>query len=507
MSRTNSKVTFKRMIMRKLKHAIFSPMSLLAALLLYLMLTSGCEKEETPMKWVDLRYRVDDVYIREAKDPEPLTFLVKSSDPWEVIGNGDWYTISPSKGDAGEIDTVTITLKDNVDLDDRIDTIRIKSDYWIGKEFLLVQKGAAYLEADCENMINQEGDTVSINVFSNQNWSAEVTEGNEWLSILEGATGQHDGKITVMSNMNTGEQRTGTITIYDRHGVAALELKITQEGVLLMPAVPENMKWFAINEQAQQLVIPVETNVEWTVAKENEVDDDWYDFEKTSFSGSDNLIINISENLGTKVRTGVILLQTKAKEGTSPVVKRVKFKQANPLIPEVHEINKTITGDAWGPQGLMPGRYNFYVGAFGNVQLNLFFMWPQSNPYAELRFHIIDKKTKLSTTPWCGDVFPENNNTTKDVNTDQPNVLSFNIEEAVDPDDPTQSWIYTEWLLNDTVIAKATSDGITDAKGTSDTWKIPFSEIKDGGTFLLRAIGGGISFQKWEYIAPIVWGD
>lgn len=479
----------------------------LLMLLFTTLILNSCNEEAEAMKWVDLRYRVEDSYLLEAKEPALVTFQVKSTDPWEVFGKEDWYSISPNKGEAGETYTVTVTANENSNLDDRTDTINIKSDYWVGKQFVLTQKGTAYLEVDWEGMLDQEGEPSTFNIFSNQDWTAEVTMGDIWLDIIEGTSGKLDGKITVAANRNSGEQRTGIVTIYDRHGKPALNVELTQSGVLLLPAIPENEKWFVLYEAEQQLVIPVETNVEWTVLKDNEVDDTWFQFEKSEFSGSDNLIINIDEHIGSTVRTGVIHLQTKAEEGNTPVTKTVKFKQANPQIPVVTQVNRVISGTLYGPSQLMPGRYNFYIDPFSAGNLELFFIWSQSKPYAELRYHIIDKKTRLSTTPWCGDVFNERANTTKDVNTAQSNMLSLIIKEAVDPVNPSQSWIYTEWRLNDDVIAKATSDGITDANGSSDTWKVPFSEISAGATFLFRTSGGGIGFQKWEYIAPLVWGD
>ncbi|MDD4800298.1 MAG: BACON domain-containing carbohydrate-binding protein [Proteiniphilum sp.] len=493
--------------MKSFRHKIVLFGLSLSTLLSALLLLNSCKDEAGPMKWVDLRYRVEDAYLLEASNPEPFSFLVKSTDPWEVFGRDDWFTISPDKGEPGKTYTVTITCKENTGLDDRTDTIRIKSDYWIGKQFVLTQKGTAFLDVEWEEMIDQEGDAESFEVYSNQKWTAKVTEGASWLSILSGTAGELNGQITVQATKNKGEQRSGIVTIYDRHGKVALEVPCTQKGVLLTPATPENGKWFAIDEQAQQLVIPVETNVEWSVSKENELDDDYYDFEKTSFNGPDNLVINVSEHKGASVRTGVIVLTTKTDEGTTPLVKTVKFKQANPLIPVVKEVNKTVSGDYYGPGGLMPGRYNFYLEPFGNTQIRLFFIWSGSNPYAELRFHLLNKKTSLSTTPWCGDVFNEKSSCIHDVNTGKPNILSFNIKEAVDAKDPGKSWIYTEWLLNDVVIAKATSDGITDANGSSDTWKVPFNQISAGGLFLLRASEGSVVLTKWEYIAPLVWGD
>ena len=465
----------------------------------------GCNDDDEEMKWVDLRYRVEDSYLLEAKNPETISFLVSSTDPWEVFGAYDWHTITPSTGEPGKKYTVEITCQENTGLDDRTDTINIKSDYWTGKKFTITQKGIAYLNIDNLDLIAQEGGEETFDVLSNQKWSAKVTKGDVWLSVTAGASGELDGKITVKATPNSGEQRTGIVTIYDRHGKVAQEVACTQKGVLLTPATPENGKWFVLYEQAQQLEIPVESNAEWTVEKENADDADWYTFEKTSFNGSDKIVVNVSEHKGSKVREGVIVLATKAEEGATPLIKTVRFKQANPKIPVVHEMNKTVKGQEWGPGSLMPGRYNFYIKSFkGN--LNLFFIWNESNPYAELRFHVIGGKTNLSTTPWCSDVFGEKGDCVHAVDASKPNVLSFDIQKKVDETNPDKVWIYTEWILNDKVIAKCISDGKNDVSGADDTWKIPFAQIASGGNYMLKA-NDGAEFTKYEYIAPLDWGE
>ena len=51
----------------------------LATLLPAFSLLQGCDDSEAE-KWVDLRYRVEDSYLVEAKNPEPVSFQVKSTD-------------------------------------------------------------------------------------------------------------------------------------------------------------------------------------------------------------------------------------------------------------------------------------------------------------------------------------------------------------------------------------------------------------------------------------------
>ena len=253
--------------MKSIIHKTIYRALLLLALPATGFLLQSCEDEKAE-KWVDLRYRVEDSYVVEASNPEPFSFEVKSTDPWEVFGKYDWYTLSPSTGEAGKIYKVTVTCKENTALDDRTDTIHIKSDYWTGKRFLLTQKGTAYLNVEGVEMINQEGDAMTFNVLSNQKWSAEVTEGDVWLSVRgnnEKIEGEQNGQITVEATPNTGEMRTGVVTIYDRHSKVAMEVRCTQDGVLLTPETPENGKWFAIYEQEQVLRISVESYSYWHV--------------------------------------------------------------------------------------------------------------------------------------------------------------------------------------------------------------------------------------------------
>lgn len=463
----------------------------------------SCSDEKEQMKWVDLRYRVEDSYLLEASNPETISFLVKSTDPWMVYGTADWYTITPpsGEGDMENTTTVTIVCEENTDLDDRTDTIRIQSDYWIGKEFTITQKGIAYLEHEPVLNIPQEGGTTEITVKANQDWSAKVTSGGEWLSLVSGETGRLDGSVTVSATRNLGEQRTGVVTLYDRHGAAAKEVAVVQNGVILNIESPENGQWFRIWEEAQTLSIAVESNTGWTVEKANPEDDTWYSFAKTEYDGNENLQIIVEANVGTRVRTGEIILRTAAAEGAVPLEKRVRFKQANKPVVTTTVVNKTLSGGTWyGPNELMPARYNIYLDSYsGNIKC--FFIW-NTTPYTELRFHINDGKTQLSTTPWCSNVFNEASYCRVPVDGTKQNVLSFNIDRYTD--DKGDEWVYVEWILNDTVIAHAIADGKNDDSGTDDTFKVPYSAISVGGSIQMS---GTLTVSKWERVDHLVWGN
>lgn len=194
-------------------------------------------------------------------------------------------------------------------------------------------------------------------------------------------------KITIQASINKGEQRTGIVTIYDRHGKIAQEVSCRQEGVILEPETPANGKFYTILDEAQQFKIHIESNTEWEVSKQNEKEDDWYTFEETSFNGSGDLILNVERHVGTSVRTGVMVLSTKAGEGTEPITKIIRFKQANPPTAKEFEYNKTFsTSLQYGPEGLMPGEYTFYFEPLGNTDLKFFFPEKKANRHSRCVF-------------------------------------------------------------------------------------------------------------------------
>lgn len=487
----------------------------------FLIILAGCNEKEEPMKWVDLRYDVpQDSYVIDKDGIQTVTIRVKSTEVWHVHGSegADWYTISPDSGEAGQIDTVTIRCIPNTSLDDRTDIITVRSDYWIGKEFTLTQKGTAYLEYETPDTIDMDGSSISFAILSNQDWTAKVTAGETWLNISDGADGNGNDSMILLAESNTGEQRTGEVTLYDRNGESVHSVKITQTGVLLSPALPENGSFYVLYHEGQQLRIPVESNSSWTVSKLLPDEETWYEIEGgNEFDGNTELVVNISEYAeggGAAVRTGTLLFSSVSAEGITPVVKQIRFKQASP------DKNRTQTSDGkvldkdglQSDDGQPVGRYTFYLSPYtASDCIYLYFFWQkEGHSFAELRFWLNTEfaagKTELSCMPYCNDVNKWQSNLLIPVDNTKQVKIALDIKES-EPDADGNTWIYSEWWLNDKMIAHATSDGIADKDGVSDTWKVPFSDISGGGYFRIWAFKGSATLEKWEYTSPIVWGE
>ena len=196
------------------------------------------------------------------------------------------------------------------------------------------------------------------------------------------------------------------------------------------------------------------------------------------------------------------------------MTKSIRFKQASP------DENRTQTSDGMAlnntgftsEDGLPVGRYTFYLAPYTSADcIYLYFFWQKDGKsFAELRFWLNTSfapgKTELSCMPYCNDVNKWQNNLLVPVDNTKQVKIALDIKESA-PDASGNTWIYSEWWLNDKMIAKATSDGIADSNGVSDTWKVPFTDINAGGYFRIWAFSGSATLDRWEYTSPVVWGE
>lgn len=462
----------------------------------------SCKNDKEEMKWVDLRYSAQDEYNIPALDPESIVIQVKSTEPWDVYSqHSDWCTIEPGTGeDVTKIYNVTIRYKDNNNLDDRVDTIIVKSDYWIGKWITVCQKGTAYLTlSDHEDiLLSKDKDSSTFNVLSNQDWTAVVTDGANWLSITSGESGSLNGSVTVTSTQNKGAKRYGTVTIYDRHGVEAATIGITQDGVQLDPA--EDI--IHSEYRAYEYVLPIVSNSEWTVTKDDD-EIDWYSFEQTEFEGNTELKIKLEENKGSTIRQASFTIATKQVEGVESVKKTIVVKQAFNPIPSIYEFDEGEVGK-WTPNGTAPvivngndisfaannGNSRMYRGNFvpGYYEFRIKSMTPTAHSIIfvtynekEIRYHMnaSGKQTDISTTPWSD---------LKQVPFDPtvPHTLGVNITKG---DNGMSDF---DWTL----------DGVTIASVKN------FADFTTPATIYVGANQTGtVVYDWWSYTAPLDWGE
>ena len=287
----------------------------------------SCDDKDT-VEGVDLRYRVEDEYHLPASGAEPIVFQVKSTDKWMVYslhGEEQWCTITPSKGEGGETADVEVKYADNIELDDRVDTLVIQSDYWIGKWVTIYQKGTAFLTSigEDEEWIDKAGASKTFCVESNQNWSVEISEGKDWLTLESEVEGAGNGTFVVKALPNKGAVRTAKISLYDRHLQVQQVVECTQEGILLQPEAADLKMAYG---EKEGYTLNVKSNTCWTVEKENP-DDNWFTLGETSFENDGTWTVAVTENDTQRARNATLIIRTVPSEDGTIIEEKIVLKQ------------------------------------------------------------------------------------------------------------------------------------------------------------------------------------
>lgn len=475
--------------------------------LLTMLFAVACQDDES-QKWVDLRYKAEDVYRLEATNPVPIRLQVKSTDPWSVYSqHDDWCTVTPSEGPSGETVDVEIRYADNTDLDDRVDTLIIRSDYWIGKWIRVEQKGIAYLDLEGADGIElpKEGGSDDFRIRTNQNWTVRPAENASWLTLSSNPDGSGDATIAFSADENRGERRYADLMICDRHGQTAHVVTVVQVGVQLDPG--ETL--VKTDHTAKTYGIDIVANTSWTVECE-EAETDWLSLVKSSFDGTDRLEITIGENTTPSIRNATLVLRTNAFEGGIRIEKRIVLRQANSIASEHYEFNSEEQGKwqvnqgtasfadgdvTFSPgrllrMGMLTGNYNIRIASWSTAAVSqLFFCNDDFNFEVRWWLNAAKGTTEISVR----------NEGTRSVHTNiefdpsVPHEIGLRMSETAD------GYTRFEWVLDGEVFNAYTANG-------SDGGKYA---MKFGSKYnvFLGCSAGTVTYDWWEYTMPYEWFD
>ena len=497
--------------------------TILCGLVLLAGAFASCKKAG-PMKWVDLRYIAEDSYTLTATSPEPIRLKVKSTDPWKVYGTeSSWCSITPSEGGASELFDVTVQYTENTELDDRLDTLVIQSDYWIGKWIPVCQKGTAYLNIEESGDLNigQFGGTAQFNIRANQDWSLVKANDAPWLKLIK-TSGHGDANILLaVSAENKGERRFADIDVLNRHDEREQTVRVWQDGVVLTPAQVRMRTTF----DAQTLSVKVSSNADWTVGKAD-TGIGWFEFPQTEFSGDGTLQINLTENTGASIRTAEVLLKTKAADGFEQIVKSIVIRQAYNPTPDYYDFDASgleqwiINGadndkssckvvgsclEIYGAQKVhryncAAGNWDFFMKASSaKAQPVIYF---QCGDF-DMRWFVDVGAGKTNVTM----VDKGNSKTFSDFNVPYSSVEDHKFGIKMTPD--KDGWAVFSWVLDDKVLGSYTTNGVnvqTSALKFSQDLKFHiFVGAWESGTANQTTIWSG-----WQYTLPyefIDWGE
>lgn len=500
-----------------------------------LLLMASCDDEQD-MKSVDLRYNPESKYVFSAKGTETYQFQVKSTDLWKVYGKSDWCMISPEEGAPGEIFDVTLSCKENESLDDRTDTLTVQSDYWVGTQFVVLQKGTAYLmltpetggdvEEDEEGQYvyfnKDEAQTAVMKVAANQKWSVSIPEDAEWLEVAGNTSGENDGSFTLSVSPNGGEQRECVVTLLDRNGKISdppATFRIVQEGIVLQT----DETYSRVDTKGGEISFTVKSNSKWTARKGNE-SDDWYTIVSPSGEqdGDGQLILDVSSNNNTSFKTADIIIETVAESGAVSISKTISIKQGYEPIADEYPFDEeegkkwvtrsgsvtfgsegaTMSGGMQCSQPNMPlGTYSFYLKSMSsdaNPFINLCTSQPAWN---EVSFILRgpSRKADARTMPWAPGTEDQYDKT--DVDITQPHVLTVKLYDK-EGQVKIEWWFDGEYMTEHWGRYESTTPGVNPFD-----WPTAVVENRVEVFFGLFDTAGSCTFEKYTYQKPLDWND
>lgn len=320
---------------------------------------------DSDKEWVDPRYRnLEESYTVAADGSDVISFEVKSNMEWSVYNaNEGWCTISPSSGD--DPDTtyeVVVTYAPNSGLDDRFDTLSLKSDYWVFKEVAITQLGVAMLTIDKESdFIGQYEDEAkgSLKITTNQDWRVEIASDCDWLTFdsTSATSGTGDGSsisdftVSYSAEQNDGEQRSTTISILDRNDEVQYTYAVTQEGLLL---TTDDEFYFFVYDGGD-VTIPVNSNVDWSVELVQSTV--WIENLASSITTDETeeplnqITFSLTANNGASRAAYLRLTSQMNVAGVDPVIRYVGVVQGSSPTPEYTYFNDVSIFDNIGVDG------------------------------------------------------------------------------------------------------------------------------------------------------------
>ncbi len=231
---------------------------------------------------------VDRTNLRYNPDGGSMTVNVISNIDWdvEVVGGGDWLTVTPLKGSGNG--SFTVTAKENANPCPREATITITGSGFT-QTIEVYQEGVAYLPVDRTSLrYNPSGGSMTVNVTSNIDWDVEVVGGGDWL-IVTPLKGTKNGSLTVTATENANLSPREAIIIINGNCLSQT-IEVYQDGTAHLTVDRTNLRY---NPSGGSMKVNIISNIDWDV--EVVGGGDWLTVTPLSGKGDGSLTVTVAK--------------------------------------------------------------------------------------------------------------------------------------------------------------------------------------------------------------------
>ena len=280
---------------------------------------------EVPIKMdTDVR----EAYTISGTNPQPATFSIASTTPWEITGyeSAEWLSVKPASSALSSLSTdVTLTAVPNDTYEDRSVTLTLKGE-GIDKvwtiEVTQVMKNKFYVQPITEEFEGKTENSLTFTIETNLAW--EVRSADTWLTF-DKTNGTGTGAIetiTATAAENPGTERTTTVTV--TAGADVVTFDVLQKGGKTLEFVTEELEM--LSYAGGEALLDVNASMDWTVTSSAE----WLAVE----NAGTQVKATAAANNGFAARTAVVTIEGDGLTAQFEVTQDTMFELENAEILE-----------------------------------------------------------------------------------------------------------------------------------------------------------------------------
>ena len=244
------------------------------------MFIGACQQlyiETQPEVEIKMSTDVRESYTFSGTNPQPATFSIASTTPWEITGYeaADWLSVKPASSALSSLSAdVTLTAAPNETYEARTATLTLKGE-GIDKVWTIQltqgMKSKFFVQPITEEFAGSES-SLAFTIETNLAW--EVRSADAWLTF-DKTSGVGTGAIetiTATAAENPGTERTTTVTI--TAGAETETFTVLQKGGKALEFLTTELEM--ISYAGGEVLLDVNASMDWTVASSAE----WLTVEK-----------------------------------------------------------------------------------------------------------------------------------------------------------------------------------------------------------------------------------
>lgn len=241
----------------------------------------------------DPYFNIDETYLVFSGGFESKTIMIDTNCSWEASCSQEWVSLQPNISE----NTLTISVESNPSNYYRSGSVSINTNKRLSGTVNIRQSPSEVSSSDATLSFDNEASKYVIEIDSETNWNAVVSD--DWIEIspLQGNAGKTQVSIEVAPN-NSIYDRNGAVTIKADDN-KKLEIRVSQRGIYI-----RGNDSLSFNSRTSNIKTRIESNTDWEILSHP----DWISVSPESGKGDADVEVSVQSNDSENPREGKIVV-------------------------------------------------------------------------------------------------------------------------------------------------------------------------------------------------------